>query len=103
MIEIDRKRFPSTFEIRRLLETNGFVETNTVEVLHWPIELDAHLALESGRLAKTTTSQLTVLTDDEYHFGINKLTEDIKAAETKGKVHLISADLRLFATSGWRR
>jgi SAM-dependent methyltransferase len=103
VIEIDKKRYPSTPAIRELLASTGFINCNTDEVLHWPIELDAHLALASGRLAKTTTSQLTVLTDDEYHFGINKLTEDIKAAETKGKVHLISADLRPFATTGWRR
>jgi ubiquinone/menaquinone biosynthesis C-methylase UbiE len=101
VVDIDKNRYPSTSSIRSSLAAAGFTDCNTIEVLHWPIELNARSALESGRLTKTTTSQLTILTDAEYETGINKLVQDIETAEATGQVLKIGADLRLFATTAW--
>jgi ubiquinone/menaquinone biosynthesis C-methylase UbiE len=102
VIDIDRQRYPSTPTIRQMLTAAGFVNCRTVEALHWPVILPAHVALQSGQLAKTSTSQLTLLSDAEYKTGISRLVRDIETVEAKGQVHHISADLRLFATIAWR-
>jgi hypothetical protein len=68
-----------------------------------PIKLSARSALQSGRLEKTTTSQLTVLTDEEYGAGLSRLIRDIEAKEAQHKALTIVADLRLYATAAWLR
>ena len=69
--------------------------------LHMPIQVSARSALDSGQLAKATTSQLTILTDEEYDAGIKRLAADIEVADASGKNLTIGADLRLYATTGW--
>jgi ubiquinone/menaquinone biosynthesis C-methylase UbiE len=101
VIDIDKKRYPSTDRMRSLMAAYGFVNSSTVEALHMLLQISARLALETGRLAKTTTSQLTVLTDDEYNEGIRKLMRDIEIDEAQHKVLTIGADLRLYATTAW--
>jgi len=103
VIDIDRKRYPSTDRIRSLVTAYGFVGASTVEALHMPFQMPARLALETGRLAKTTTSQLTVLTDDEYNEGIKHLIRDIEINEAKHRAFTIGADLHLYATTAWLR
>jgi len=103
VIEIDRKRYPSTGQIRDRLTAHGFTYCRTVVALHMPVRMPARAALESGRLGKSTTSQLSVLSDDEYRAGISRLVSDIEAAEAAGKTLSIGADLRLYATTGWIR
>jgi hypothetical protein len=101
VIEIDRKRYASTARIRSLMTAHGFVSASTVEALHMPLQMSARSALETGRLAKTTTSQLTVLTDDEYDEGMRHLMRDIEINETHHRSLTIGADLRLYATTAW--
>jgi ubiquinone/menaquinone biosynthesis C-methylase UbiE len=101
VVEIDKKRYPSTDQIRSLMTAYGFISASTVEALHMPLQMSARLALETGRLAKTTTSQLTILTDDEYGEGITQLMRDIEINEAQHKSLIIGADLRLYATTAW--
>ena len=101
VIEIDKKRYPSADRIRSLMTAYGFVGANTVEALHMPLQISARLALETGRLAKTTTSQLAVLTDDEYDEGMKHLMRDIEINEAQHKDFIIAADLHLYATTAW--
>jgi ubiquinone/menaquinone biosynthesis C-methylase UbiE len=101
VIDIDKKRYPSTSALRRLMAEYSFINCNTVEALHMPVQLSARSALESGRLAKTTTSQLAVLTDEEYNEGLRRLIGDIEVNEAQDKDLTIGADLRLYATVGW--
>jgi SAM-dependent methyltransferase len=101
VVDIDKKRYPSTDQIRSLMIAYGFVSASTVEALHMPLQMSARLALETGRLAKTTTSQLAVLTDEEYDEGIGHLMRDIEINEARHKSLTIGADLRLYATTAW--
>lgn len=101
VIEIDKSRYPSTDRIRSLMTAYGFVNASTVEALHMPWQMSAQLALETGRLAKATTSQLTVLTDDKYDEGIRHLMRDIEINEAQHKVLTIGTDLHLYATTAW--
>jgi len=102
VVEIDKKRYASTDRIRNLMATNGFRNATTMEALHMPVQIPARKSLEMGRLAKSTTSHLTVLTDKEYDEGIRCLMKDIEASEAEDKVLTIGADLRLYATTAWR-
>lgn len=79
----------------------GFVECRTVVAQHTPWQMPARTALEIGRLAKSYTSQLTVLTDDEYNQGINHLLGKLEAYEAEDAILTVGADLRLYATIGW--
>jgi len=101
VLEIDRKRYFPTSRIRQMMYEASFQECITVEAQHTPWQMPARTALYIGRLAKTCTSQLTVLTDDEYNQGISRLLKRLESIEAEGGSLIVSADLRLYATLGW--
>jgi ubiquinone/menaquinone biosynthesis C-methylase UbiE len=101
--EIDNKRCSPTQKIRDMMNKNGFTECSTIEAQHLQIYLPARYALESGRLAKSSTSQLSLLSEEEYNRGIEQIQSDIQSLEAKGDTLNIGLDLRLYATNGWAR
>ena len=103
VIEIDKKRYLPTSQIRRMMHDAGLVGCRTVMAQHTPWRMSARTALEIGRLDKSYTSQLTVLTDDEYNQGINRLVKKLETTEAKKGILCVSADLRLYATVGWAK
>lgn len=56
--------------------------------------------MEQGRLDKSVTSQLSVLTDKECRQGVDRVREAVESAEAQGESLYLSADLRLYATFG---
>jgi hypothetical protein len=78
----------------------GFADCVTREIQHLPVRLGARAALEQGRLDKSVTSQLCVLTDEEYRQGVDRVREAVESAEVRGESLYLSADLRLYATFG---
>ena len=100
VLEIDRRRYPSSIQIREWMRRAGFADCVTREVQHLPVRLNAREALEQGRLDKGMTSQLSVLTDAEYREGVDHLRKAIESAEGRGETLYLSADLRLYATFG---
>lgn len=103
VIDIDKRRYPSAISLRRSMQENGFINCSTIEALHRPVKVSARSALQSGRLEKATTSQLTVLTDEEYNAGLSRLIKDIELKEAQRKDLTIGANLRLYATTAWLR
>jgi ubiquinone/menaquinone biosynthesis C-methylase UbiE len=103
VLEIDRKRYFPTSRIRQMMHEASFQECITVEAQHTPWQMPARTVLKIGRLAKTYTSQLTILTDDEYNKGINRLVQKLESSEAEGGSLTVSADLRVYATMGWVR
>ena len=101
VIEIDKKRYLPASQIRRMMADAGFVGCRTVVAQHTPWRMPARTALEIGRLDRSYTSQLTVLTGDEYNQGINHLVGKLEVTEARKGVLHVSADLRLYATIGW--
>ena len=102
-LDIDRRRYLPTARVEELMRAAGFSECRTSEahrVVMWP---PARAAIEKSLLAKTTISQLGVLTDAEYRQGIDRINAAIEASEAKGEVLVLDIDLRLYATAGWRR
>jgi SAM-dependent methyltransferase len=100
VLEIDRRRYPASSQIRELMQAAGFGDCLTREIQHLPVRLAARAALERGRLDKSMTSQLSVLSDEEYRRGIDRIRAAIESAELRGGSLLLGADLRLYATFG---
>jgi hypothetical protein len=100
VVNLDKDRYPSVHEICQMMMSSGFMECHTLEAQHRVLCIPARQALECGRLAKTVTSQLALLSDDEYIQGINQILRDIEAAEDHNEVLTLRVDLRLYATIG---
>lgn len=99
-LEIDRQRYPAAASLQKWMMEAGFQDCLTQEVEHWSYRLPAREILRQGRLDKTATSQLSVLTDAEYERGMERLYTDIQRFEYKGEALFLTADLRLYGTSG---
>jgi ubiquinone/menaquinone biosynthesis C-methylase UbiE len=103
VIDIDKRRYPSAISLRKSMQENGFVNCSTIEALRMPVKRSARSALQNGQLGRATTSQLTILTDEEYDAGLGRLIKDIELNEAQHRDLTIGADLRLYATTGWLR
>lgn len=100
VLEIDKRRYPPSSQIRAWMQVVGFSDVRTSEVQHVPGQISARAAFEEGRLARGMTSQLAVLTDEQYEKGINRIRRDLEAAETRGGMLMLCADLRVYGTYG---
>ena len=99
----DKQRYLPLRAIRELLTTVGFVDCRTEIVQCFPVVASARHAVDRGDVAKTVTSQLAILTDDEYQRGIRQIQVDIITAERRGQELILLSDLRLYATTAWLR
>jgi hypothetical protein len=82
------------------MRASGFADCVTREIQHLPARLAAREALAQGRLEKSVTSQLGVLTDEEYRHGVDRIREAVESAEARSESLYLTADLRLYATFG---
>jgi ubiquinone/menaquinone biosynthesis C-methylase UbiE len=101
VVDLDKGRYPPVHEICQMMMSSGFTECQTLEAQHMVCCIPACEALDQGHLAKNATSQLVLLTDDEYTQGIRQIQRDIETAETRNEVLTLRVDLRLYATIGW--
>jgi ubiquinone/menaquinone biosynthesis C-methylase UbiE len=97
---IDKSRYAATSQIRDWMRARGFTDVRTSEVQHLPARLSARQAIEEGLLDKAATSQLAVLTDEQYRRGMDRIRRAVESAEARGETLYLSADLRLYATYG---
>ncbi|MEW6301304.1 MAG: methyltransferase domain-containing protein [Thermodesulfobacteriota bacterium] len=101
--EMDLRRYPSPGTVMDWMISAGF---DTVE---WRVA--AHIVetqvgraiLEHPILQKNGTSQLALLTDEEYGVGIARLEADITTAEAAGKDLVFSADISLAMVTGYKQ
>lgn len=99
-LALDKQRYPSADALRAWMTAAGFENCVTQEVEHWVIHLPAREVLAQGRLEKAATSQLSILTDEEYQRGIQAIRNDLQRAEDKGQTLFLTIDLRLYGTTG---
>jgi ubiquinone/menaquinone biosynthesis C-methylase UbiE len=100
VIALDKGRYLPMHTIRQMMMDSGFTGCYTLEAQHIEYLIPARDAFDHGHLAKTATSQLALLTDDEYIQGIMKIQREIESAESRNEVLTLSVDLRLYATIG---
>ncbi len=79
----------------------GFARAETSIAQHLPARRTLREAELEGRLDKSWTSQLTVLSDAEYDAGVARVRAAARAAEARGGELVLESDLRLFATTAW--
>ncbi len=101
-LEIDRLRYRPTPEIREALHAAGFRDARTEVAQHRPARRTFAELEAEGRLDRNATSQLTVLPEPVYAEGIARLRAEALAAERAGRELVLSADLRLYATTAVR-
>ena len=99
-LEIDRARFPASQTIRTWMQGEGFDEAVTVVAQHMQRQAPLSKASSGGRLAKSSTSQLAVLSEDEYARGLERIHRANSRLQAQGRELVLSADIRLYATIG---
>jgi ubiquinone/menaquinone biosynthesis C-methylase UbiE len=95
---IDRERFARVRTLRGEMALAGFAWTESMEAEHIEVVRPATEALANGIVDAGFTSQLTVLSDEEFRRGADRLRE---ANEQAGGELQLVADFRLYATVGW--
>jgi ubiquinone/menaquinone biosynthesis C-methylase UbiE len=95
---IDRERFARVRTLRGEMALAGFAWTESMEADHIEVVRPASEALVNGIVDQSFTSQLTVLSEEEFRRGSERLREANDAAG--GELQLVS-DVRLYATIGW--
>jgi ubiquinone/menaquinone biosynthesis C-methylase UbiE len=100
-LDLDRQRYPSTLELRADVARAGFRRCETSVSEHLVIQIPAQAAIEQGLLDQSYTSQLTILSKQEYQAGLDRIMRAIDAEKTSEAGLMLVADLRLYATVGW--
>src|SRR3954468_8026634 len=98
---IDRARFARVRTLRGELTLAGFAWSESFEADRIESIYPAESALQAGSagpIARSFTSQLTVLSDEEFERGLERLRA---ANEAAGHQLQLVSDFRLYATIGW--
>lgn len=88
----DRERYLAAEHLHSILTDAGFGNVSTVVAQNAPASIPFEKARERGMLDRRWTSQLMVISDDEFASGM---------ARIESEQPVLSADLRLYATSAW--
>jgi SAM-dependent methyltransferase len=95
---IDRVRYAPVRTLRGELTRAGFAWSESLEADHIEVQHRATDALADGVIDPSFTSQLSVLSQEEFTRGLARVREANAAAN--GELNLV-ADFRLYATIGW--
>jgi ubiquinone/menaquinone biosynthesis C-methylase UbiE len=91
-LDADRRRYPPTSVIRDWLTAAGFREPVTEVAQYFPAEMSFEVAREKGFTDRSATSQLMVISDEDYEAGMRRLLADQP---------VLRSDLRVYATTAW--
>lgn len=97
---LDLERYPSAERIRRMMAEASLVNTRARLVQRITGEHDAQDALAAGRLDVSVTSQLAILTAEEYASGRRRLRDAIASAAEAGEALRLRTSLELWAVTG---
>ena len=102
-IEIDNKRFPSFNELKSVMSSIGFSNITIELVEKVRTSKSGSEILDDHFLDKRGASQLTLLSDDEYQAGMDKIKSDIqKARQTRTEISF-DTNLNFYAINGIKR
>jgi SAM-dependent methyltransferase len=101
VLTLDKERFPPSGEILATMARAGFVRCETKEVQHFTRPIPARAAMERGLLDRSFTSQLMILSEQEYQDGVNRIRLQMDAVSATGADLVLATDLRFYATIGW--
>lgn len=98
-LALDRSRHPSSSQLRRWLEQAGFTACRTALAGSVRVDAPARELVAQGALGKESSSQLALLSPEDYRRGIERIERDISEAEARGETLRLGAELRYYATS----
>ena len=96
--EIDKARYARVRTLRGEMAHAGFAWADSMQADHLEAVRSLADAQRSGMIAPSFTSQLTVLSSDEFNQGLERLRAADAAAG--GELQLVT-DFKLYATVGW--
>jgi SAM-dependent methyltransferase len=99
--EIDLRRYPAVRDIRSAMVGAGFSWCESVEVQVFEHTMTAQRAFDRGLIDRSFSSQLTVLSDEEFQAGVARIRDGMKACEASGGELQLASELHLFAVTGW--
>lgn len=98
---IDLDRYPPVRGIRGAMARSGFAWAESCEIQVFEEALPAREALGRGLVSREFTSQLAVLSDQEFEAGLSRLKRSMAEAERTGVELTLVSELHFFATTGW--
>jgi len=101
ILALDKERYPSSAETRTVMARAGFRSCETREAQHIVRRVSARAALDRNLVDRSVTSQLMILSEQEYQDGLNRIRTAMEAAAAKGEDLTLTTDVRLYATVGW--
>jgi ubiquinone/menaquinone biosynthesis C-methylase UbiE len=93
-LDADRLRYPPARTIREWLTVAGFREPATEAAEHFAAAISFDAAQKQGLFDRPGTSQLMVISDDDYEAGMKRLLTEQP---------VLRSDVRLYATTAWAR
>lgn len=101
VLALDKQRYPAAAEIRTTMARAGFRACETREVQRIERRVSAGAALGGDLVDRSVTSQLMILSEQEYQDGLDRIQSTLKAAAATGEDLMLNTDVRLYATLGW--
>jgi ubiquinone/menaquinone biosynthesis C-methylase UbiE len=98
---IDFERYTAVRAIRGELVKADFTWSESCEVQTFEHLMPAARAFERGLVARSFTSQLAVLTDEEFEAGVARIRGAMAESAKSGDELMLASELHLFATIGW--
>lgn len=99
--EFDLARFAPVRILRGELTVAGFAWAESFEADHIEVVRTAAQAFADGVIDRAFTSQLGVLSDEEFNTGVERIRQaQAERTAADGRLDLVS-DFRLYATVGW--
>jgi SAM-dependent methyltransferase len=91
-LRADRERYPSSSTIRAWLDAAGFGECTAEPAQRIPAAIPFEVALDQGFVDRHATSQLMVISDEDFEIGMNRLLRERP---------ILRADLTVYASTAW--
>lgn len=96
----DRERYPSRQQLSEWFAGAGFEGVESFEAQKWESPRDANDYLRRGGAGKDTCSQFALLSDAAHAAGLDRIREEVRAAEEQGGSLQLRGSLTLHATTG---
>jgi ubiquinone/menaquinone biosynthesis C-methylase UbiE len=100
---IDLARYPAVRTLRGELVRADFSWSESSEVEVFEHVVSAADAFERGLVSRHFSSQLAVLSDEEFDAGVTRIRDGMAEATREGRELMLASELHLFATTGWLR
>lgn len=101
--EIDSKRFPLFTELQNEMLNIGLTDVNLINVDHVLSVKNGDEVLNDHFLDKKGSSQLALLSDEEYFLGLQRIKSDINKSKTNNLQITFTSKLFFYALTGKKK